>query len=62
MSDPTRGQRMPGDLRRNRLELPACPECRASEPWVLERGPAGLTLQCTACKHTWTVAMPGESW
>ncbi len=62
MEDYTRGHRMPGDLRRNRLELPACPGCGTSEPQVAERGAAAVTLKCTSCGHTWAVETPKDRW
>ena len=51
---------MPGDLRRNRLEIPPCPECEGPDSTVVERGETALTLECPACGCQFEVEKPGE--
>jgi transcription elongation factor Elf1 len=53
---------MPGDLRRNRLEIPPCPECEGPDSTVVERGENTLTLECPACGCQFEVEKPGENW
>jgi transcription elongation factor Elf1 len=60
MPDSSGGQRMPGDLRRNRLEIPPCPECEGPDSTVVERGETALTLECPACGCQFEVDKPGE--
>ena len=62
MPDSPGGHRMPGDLRRNRLVIPACPECDSLEATVVERGDDTLTLECPACGRRWEVEKPRDPW
>jgi hypothetical protein len=61
MPDSPGGHRMPGDLRRNRLEIPPCPECEGPDSTVVERGERTLTLECPACGCQFEVEKPGQS-
>jgi transcription elongation factor Elf1 len=51
---------MPGDLRRNRLVIPPCPECEEPDSTVVERGDNTLTLECPACGCQFEVEKPGQ--
>jgi transcription elongation factor Elf1 len=62
MPDSTGGHRFPGDLRKNRMVIPACPECEGSDSAVVERGENTLTLECPACGCQFEVEKPKESW
>jgi uncharacterized Zn finger protein len=54
------GHRMPGDLRRNRLVIPPCPDCEGPEVQVVERGVETLTLECASCGFVWEVDKPRD--
>jgi transcription elongation factor Elf1 len=56
------GRRMPGDLRKNRLIPPPCPECESPDSTVIERGENALTLECPACGCQFEVEKPRETW
>jgi len=60
MSEPPGGRPMPGDLRRNRLVIPPCPECEEPDSTVVERGDNTLTLECPACGCQFEVEKPGQ--
>jgi transcription elongation factor Elf1 len=61
-ADPPGGRPMPGDLRRNRLVIPRCPECESLEATVVERGEEMLTLECPMCGRRWEVEKPRDHW
>ena len=52
---------MPGDLRKNRLEIPACPECEGTGSTVIERGEDTLTLECPDCGCQFEVEKPRDN-
>ena len=53
---------MPGDLRRNRLKIPPCPDCESPDSSVIERAEDTLTLECPACGCQFEVQKPQERW
>ena len=58
MPDSHGGHRMPGDLRRNRIEIPPCPECESTDGLVVERGDDVLVVECPDCGCQWEVEKP----
>ncbi len=62
MPDSPGGHRMPGDLRRNRLAIPPCPECQSPDGEVVERGEETLVIDCPSCGCEWEIDKPREPW
>jgi len=49
---------MPSDLRRNRLQIPPCPECESADGQVVERGDDVLVVECPDCGCQWEIEKP----
>lgn len=47
------------DRRYERLDLPPCPECQATEARVMSRTNYVVYVQCAQCHLLWSVPKPG---
>lgn len=47
------------DRRRQRLELPPCPECSSDDVRVMTRTDYVVYIRCEQCLHLWSVPKPG---